>query len=226
MVAEQLHRLGPICEETIEVSDESDVARLFDVAQEQLGGRIDVLFQVAGISGRAQGDAPLHECELAGWDRVLAVNALGTFLCNRAAVRIMLNQTANADGRRGCVINLGSVLDQSPAPRHFGTIAYAASKGAVRALTLSAAAKYARQGIRFNLIEPALVATPMAARAVDDKTLTYYNMTKQPLTMGPLVAEDVAHAAVYLASHEARALTGAVLRVDGGWCVSEGEDSP
>ena len=62
------------------------------------------------------------------------------FLTNRAAVRFMLRQPLDATGLRGTVVNVGSVLDRSPSPSHFGTIAYAASKGAVRALTLAAAA--------------------------------------------------------------------------------------
>ena len=73
----------------------------------------------------------------------MRVNAKGVFLTNREAVRIMLEQPLDATGLRGTVVNVGSVLDRSPSPAHFGTLAYAASKGAVRAMTLAAAARYA-----------------------------------------------------------------------------------
>ena len=129
-------------------------------------GRLDVLFHVAGISGRRFGDAALHECTVEGWDTVLDANARSLFLTNRAAVRQMLTQPLDDHGLRGTVLNMGSVLGWSPAPEFFGTYAYAASKGAIRAMTLNAAARYARDRIRFNLIAPALIETPMAGRAV------------------------------------------------------------
>ena len=125
-------------------------------------GRLDVLFHVAGISGRRFGDAALHECTVEGWDTVLEANARSVFLTNRAAVRQMLTQPLDDRGLRGTVLNMGSVLGWSPAPDFFGTFAYAASKGAIRAMTLNAAARYARDRIRFNLIAPGLIETPMA----------------------------------------------------------------
>src|SRR5262249_17377183 len=137
-------------EMTADIRAASQVLPLFEFALQVLGGRIDVLFHVAGISGRKFGDGPLDQCEEEGWERVLEANAKGVFLTNRAAVRIMLGQPRDESGLRGAVLNLGSVLSHAPAPAHFGTIAYAASKGAVRALTLAAAARYAAEGIRFN----------------------------------------------------------------------------
>ena len=98
-----------------------------------------MLFHVAGISGRRFGDGPLHECTDEGWDHVLNTNARGVFLTNRAAVRWMLDQPLDDKGLRGTVLNMGSVLGWSPAPHHFGTFAYAASKGAIQAMTLAAA---------------------------------------------------------------------------------------
>ncbi len=110
---------------------ESEVRRLFAFALQVFEGRLDVLLHVAGISGRKFGDGPMHECSNEGWERVMQINAFGAFLTNREAVRIMLRQPIDATGLRGTVANVGSVLDRSPAPEHFGTIAYAASKGAV-----------------------------------------------------------------------------------------------
>jgi NAD(P)-dependent dehydrogenase (short-subunit alcohol dehydrogenase family) len=152
----------------------------------------------------------------------MGINARGVFLTNREAVRIMQTQAIDATGLRGSVVNVGSVLDRSPSPADFGTIAYTASKGAVRALTLGAAAAYAGDRIRFNLVVPGLIDTPMAARAVNDPRIREYLRLKQPMTAGPGLAEDVAEAALYLSEPAARFVTGAELAVDGGWSISEG----
>lgn len=214
---------GQAVEYVVDVADESAVSALFDFAHQSLGGRMDVLLHVSGISGRRFGDAELHLCTTTGWDRVMEINARGTFLTNRRAVQLMLQQGRDRTGLRGVILNVGSVLDRSPAPRHFSTLAYAASKAAVRAMTLASAAKYAGEGIRFGLIEPALLDTPMAARALGDEALQPYLRSKMPLTQGAIQPEAVADAAVFLASSEARTLTGTVLTVDGGWCISEGQ---
>ncbi len=220
---DELAALGPVWEFTLELArGEDEVRRLFESALEALGGRLDILLHVAGISGRRFGDAPLHECSSEAWSVVMQINALGTFLTNREAVRQMLRQPTDSSGLRGAVVNVGSVLDRSPSPSHFGTLAYAASKGAVRAMTLAAAAQYAPVRIRFNLLVPGLIDTPMSARAVNDARLRSYLATKQPIAGGPGSAVDVAEAALYLCEPAARFVTGAELTVDGGWCVSEG----
>jgi NAD(P)-dependent dehydrogenase (short-subunit alcohol dehydrogenase family) len=221
-----LEALGPCAGFSCDISKTPEVGLLFEAALDFLAGRLDVLFHVAGISGRRYGDGALHDCSDAGWDRVMEVNALGTFLTNRAAVRLMRGQPIDPTGLRGTVLNLGTVLDQSPSPDFFGTCAYAASKGAVRALTLNAAARYARERIRFNLLAPALIDTPMAARAVGDPTIRAYLATKQPMAGGPGSPDDCAEAALYLCEPASRFVTGAVLTVDGGWCASEGQGPP
>jgi NAD(P)-dependent dehydrogenase (short-subunit alcohol dehydrogenase family) len=224
----QIAPIGPAWEYTLELGvGESEVRPLFDFARDVLAGRLDILLHVAGISGRKFGDGPLHECSNEGWERVMQINAFGVFLTNREAVRIMLEQPPDATGLRGTVVNVGSVLDRSPSPLHFATIAYAASKGAVRAMTRSAAARYAPERIRFNLLVPGLIDTPMAARAVNDSRIRPYLAAKQPMAGGAGSAEDVAEAALYLCEPASRFVTGAELVVDGGWCVSEsGLDGP
>jgi NAD(P)-dependent dehydrogenase (short-subunit alcohol dehydrogenase family) len=220
---DELASLGPCWQFTLELGDgELGVARVFDFAIPTLGGRLDILLHVAGISGRSLGDGALHECSDKAWQHVMGINALGVFLTNRAAVRIMLAQPLDATGLRGTVVNVGSVLDRSPSPLHFGTVAYAASKGAVRALTLSAAARYAPDQIRFNLLAPGLIDTPMAARAANDLRIRKYLATKQPMAGGPGTADDVAEAALYLCEPASRLVTGTELIVDGGWSISEG----
>ena len=182
-----------------------------------------MLFHVAGISGRRFGDAALHDCSVEGWDTVLTANARSLFLTDRAAIRQMLGQPLDVHGLRGTVLNMGSVLGWSPAPDFFGTYAYAASKGAIRAMTVNAAARYAHERIRFNLIAPGLIETPMAVRAVADPAIQTYLETKQPLSNGAGTPEDCAEAALFLCEPGTRFLTGVVLNVDGGWCVSEGQ---
>jgi NAD(P)-dependent dehydrogenase (short-subunit alcohol dehydrogenase family) len=219
----ELAALGPYWERELDlVLGEGAVAGLFDFVLDALGGRLDILLHVAGMSGRRFGDGPLHECSSEGWQHVMQINALGVFLTNRQAVQHMLKQPLDGVGLRGTIVNVGSVLDRSPAPLHFGTIAYAASKGAVRALTLASAARYAPDRIRFNLLAPGLIDTPMASRAVNDPQIRSYLATKQPIAGGPGMAEDVAEAALYLCEPGSRFVTGAELHVDGGWCVSEG----
>jgi NAD(P)-dependent dehydrogenase (short-subunit alcohol dehydrogenase family) len=208
---------------TADATHPAQVESLFQQCLSKFSGRLDILFHVAGISGRRFGDAPLHECSVEGWDAVLEANVRSMFLTNRAAVRQMLNQPLDDRGLRGTVLNMGSVLGWSPAPDYFGTFAYAASKGAIQAMTLNAAARYARDKIRFNLIAPGLIETPMANRAVADPEIRSYLATKQPMAGGPGSPEDCAEAALYLCEPASRFVTGAVLNVDGGWCISDGQ---
>jgi NAD(P)-dependent dehydrogenase (short-subunit alcohol dehydrogenase family) len=128
-------------------------------------------------------------------------------------------------GRGGAILNMASVLGFSPSPRYFDTCAYAATKGGIVGLSRLAASRYATDGIRVNVLAPGLIDTPMASRAVQDADIAAFLRTKQPLRHGPGTPEDCADAAVFLCSDEARFITGAVLPVDGGWCVSEGQCS-
>ena len=94
-------------------------------------GRLDALYNVAGISGRKFGDGPLHECTEEGWDATLDANVKSMFLMCKAALEAMLKQPVAPNGLRGTILNMASVLGFSPQARHFATHAYAASKGAI-----------------------------------------------------------------------------------------------
>lgn len=182
-------------------------------------GSCHALYHVAGGSGRRLGDGPLHELSDAGWHATIDLNLTSLVYSNRAAVRHFL-----AVSQGGAVLNMGSVLGWSPSPRYFGTHAYAAAKSAVVGLTKSIAATYAAQGIRANVIAPALVETPMARRAAGDEAILSFIKTKQPLDGGRIGRpDDCDGAAVFLLSDAARFVTGQVLAVDGGWAVSEGQ---
>jgi len=183
-------------------------------------GRVDALFNAAGLSGRRFGDGPAHECSDEGWDTTLAHNLTIVFRMCRAAIGRMLQQEAGADGTRGVILNMGSVLAEAPEPRHFATHAYAAAKGAVAAMSRSMAAYYAPHRIRVNVIAPGLARTPASERAQGDATLAEFIRKKQPLTGGMVEAADVAQAALFLLSEDARSITGEVLTVDAGWSVT------
>lgn len=201
---------------SVDATDPDAVAGLFPVALDWLDG-LDVLYHVAGGSGRKLGDGSLHECSLEGWQATLDLNLKSTFLTNQQAVRHFL-----AHGG-GTILNMASALALSPSPRHFDTCAYAAAKAGVIALSRLAAARYADKRIRVNVIAPALIDTPMAQRAVGDPAIRYYLRSKQPLAEGPGTPEDCSSAAVFLCSDEARFITGVVLPVDGGWRLSDGQ---
>ncbi|MBI3874973.1 MAG: SDR family oxidoreductase [Verrucomicrobia bacterium] len=177
------------------------------------------LYHVAGGSGRRFGDGPLHEINDAGWDFTINSNLTSLFYSNRAAVRQFLVQK-----RGGAVLNMSSVLGWSPSPEFFSTHAYATAKAGIIGLTRAAAACYAPHNIRFNALAPALVSTPMSQRAQDDAAIMKFIRTKQPLDGGRIgEPRDCDAAAVFFMSDASGFVTGQVLAVDGGWCVSEGQ---
>jgi NAD(P)-dependent dehydrogenase (short-subunit alcohol dehydrogenase family) len=177
------------------------------------------LYHVAGGSGRRYGDGPLHEISLEGWNKTFELNLTALFLSNQAAVRKFIEL-----GQAGTVLNMGSVLGYSPSPRYFSTHAYAATKSAVIGFTKSVAAYYAAQNIRFNVLAPALVETPMSQRASHDEVIQSFIQTKQPLDGGRNgQPADLDGGAVYFMSDYSRFTTGQVLSIDGGWHLSEGQ---
>ena len=200
-----------------DATDPAQVSQLFEEARRLLGG-LDVLYHVAGRSGRRFGDGPLHECTDAGWQATLDANLKSTFLTNRAAVHHYLSEQ-----QPGVILNMASVLALAPSPHFFDTCAYTAAKGGVIAMSRLAAASYAAAGIRVNVLAPGLTDTPMSARALQDEQIRAFLRTKQPLAAGAVRSDDCAEAAVFLCSDAAHLLTGVVLPIDGGWCVCEGQ---
>lgn len=181
-------------------------------------GGLDALYHVAGGSGRALGDGPLHEMTDEGWNHTLQLNLTSVMYSNRAAVRQFLRQRSG-----GVILNMGSVLGWSPSPEHFSTHAYAAAKAAIVGFSRSLAARYAADGIRVNVIAPGLVDTPMSRRAMGNESIQAFVRRKQPLDGGrAAVPDDLDGAVMFLLSEASRFVTGQVLAVDGGWSVSEG----
>ena len=171
---------------------------------------------MAGGSGRGKGDGPLHEISDEGWDYTLSTNLDAIFYSNRAAIKQFLKQ-----GDGGTILNMSSVLGFSPSSKYFATHAYASTKAAVIGLTKSLASYYANQNIRFNVIAPGLVATPMSERAQSNNDIMDFIANKQPLDGGRIgEPADLDGAAVYFMSDNSKFTTGQVLSVDGGWSVS------
>ena len=197
-------RVAGIDREQADLTRADDVARVF--AEHE---RLDILVNTAGISGRRLGDGPVDECTEGAWDAVLETNLKSVFLCCKHAIP----KLRAAGG--GAIVNVSSVLGLVGGDVDFATHAYAASKAGIIGLSRAIAVHYARDGIRCNVVAPGLVATPMSERAQHDQTIRARLADLQPLTADFGSPEDVAGAALYLAT--AGFVTGAVLTVDGGW---------
>jgi NAD(P)-dependent dehydrogenase (short-subunit alcohol dehydrogenase family) len=195
--------------------DPGTAKQAIDLAVKEFG-RLDGLYHVAGGSGRPWGDGPMHRMTDEGWHKTIEWNLSTVMYSNRAALRQFL-----AQGGGGSILNLGSVLAESPSPRHFSVHAYAAAKAGIVGLSKSVAACYASKGIRCNVIEPAVTDTPMGKRAVSDKRIMRVVRARQPLDGGRAgQPADVDGAAAYFMSDASKFTTGQVLAVDGGWCLA------
>jgi NAD(P)-dependent dehydrogenase (short-subunit alcohol dehydrogenase family) len=169
--------------------------------------RIDVLFNNAGISG--VGD--ILETEPKQFDRVMTVNVRGVYLMSRAVVPQMIKQ------KSGSIINMSSCIAEIGLARR---VSYAASKGAVLSMTKSMQVDVAQHGIRVNALLPGTIMTPFVERYIKDSYSDpeegYASIRKRQLTSELGQPEDVAYAAVYLASDESRFVMASGLAVDGG----------
>ena len=192
----------------VDVSDPAQVKGMVEKAIAEFG-RLDILVSNAGIGGRKFGDGPIHECTLEGWETIMNVNLRGTFLACKYALPELLKTKGN-------IITMASVLGLVGTQGLYDTHAYMTSKAAIIGLTRNIATYYAKDGVRANSIAPGLVDTIMAARTQSDPDLLAQVGFWQPL--GP-VGEigDVAETAVFLASNDAKFITGITIPVDGGW---------
>jgi len=192
-----------------DVTVAADCARIVAEAKQRYG-RLDILVNNVGIGGG--GDAPAHRLEEDVFDRIMAVNLKGMWLTIKAAIPAMRAQ------KGGAIVNISSLAALTGATQ----MAYEVSKAAVNRLTTSVAQSNARHGIRANAIMMGFMDTPMAVSGIARATgRTTADVRAERDAQVPLRGKmgtgwDTAHAALFLASDEARFITGEVLRVDGG----------
>lgn len=216
------HALSILGEQAIGVagdaSNSSSADQLVQLAVEKWG-KVDGLYHVAGASGRSHGDGAIHEVTDEGIDFTINVNLKSLMYSNRAIIQQFLRQ-----GTGGSILNMASVLGMSPSSKYFSAHTYAATKAAAIGFTKSIAATYAAENIRANVIAPALTDTPMAGRAMKNDDITAFVSSKQPLDGGrPGKAEDLDEAVLYFLTQCSKFVTGQVLAVDGGWCITDGQ---
>lgn len=173
-------------------------------------GRLDVLVNNACIRHAR----PLLELDEADWQRLVDVNLGGAYRCSRAAVRQMIGQ-APVDEVRGRIVNMSSQHGIIAAP---GDLGYGVTKAGIAYMTRQIAADYAPQQIVCNAVAPGKIQTGQGGRALDPVVMDRaIRRTPWPRLGRP---EDVAEAVLFLASSEARFITGAELMVDGGWTAA------
>jgi NAD(P)-dependent dehydrogenase (short-subunit alcohol dehydrogenase family) len=205
-VASIRKRGGDSVAELLDVTDEAQTVAFAQKVVKRFK-RIDVLFNNAGISG--VGDVIETSPDL--FDRVMTVNVRGVYLMSRAVVPHMIKQ------RSGSIINMSSCIAEIGLARR---VSYAASKGAVLSMTKSMQVDLAPHGIRVNALLPGTIMTPFVERYIKesyaDPEEGYASIRKRQLTSELGKPEDVAYAALYLASDESRFVMASGLAVDGG----------
>ncbi|HSQ52298.1 MAG TPA: SDR family oxidoreductase [Nitrospiraceae bacterium] len=170
-------------------------------------GQLDILVNNAGVGDFGK---RLHEINDTTWAQVLDVNLTGVFRMTRAVLPQMLKQG------RGAIVNISSVASLVGLPT---LPAYAASKGALDALTRALAVDYAKDGIRCNVVNPGLIDTPMAAPLMGNPEQLNPILSHYPIRR-PGKPEEVASLVLYLASDEAAWVTGGTFPLDGGMTIS------
>jgi 3-oxoacyl-[acyl-carrier protein] reductase len=193
----------------VDVADEAEVARMFD-AVERDAGPVAVLAHFAGVAGHNDAGVrpPIVDETVANWDRTLAINLRGTFVC----IREMLRRRRVTPVAHGRIVTISSLAAKVAVPG--GSAAYAASKGGVLSLTRLAAREAAPLGITVNSIVPGAIDTPMLRTVMPRERDTEYS---KAVPMGRVgLPDDVAAAALFLASEEASYITGSAVDVNGG----------
>ncbi len=185
-----------------DVSNEHDVEAMFKKVGDELGP-VDFLVNNAGIQIAEDSE----KMSAAAFDKVLAVNLRGAFLCAQHAIRQML-----ADGRGGAIVNVSSVHEQIPKPKFLG---YSVSKGGMHNLTRTLALEFAGRNIRVNAIGPGATVTPINRAWIDDPEKRALVTAHIPMGRAG-TSEEMAAATAFLLSEEAGYITGQTLFIDGG----------
>ena len=188
-----------------DVSSEDDVRALYAATAERFGG-VDVLYNNAGIS--PDDDASVLDTSVEAWDRVLAVNATGVFLCCKHGIPYLLERGG------GSVINVASFVAILGAAT--SQISYTASKGAVLAMSKELGVQFAREGVRVNALCPGPVETPLLLAIFGDDPAAFARRQVHWPTGRLGKPREVVNAALFLASDESSFVNGAAFVVDGG----------
>jgi NAD(P)-dependent dehydrogenase (short-subunit alcohol dehydrogenase family) len=185
----------------VDITQPGKVQQMVNAAVDSFG-RIDILFNNAGISIRG----PAESFSLEDWNRVIAVNLTGMFLCAQTAGKVMIRQGA------GKIINTASVSAQLGHP---GNLAYAAAKHGVVGMTKVMAVEWAKYGITVNCIGPGVIKTALTMKALQDPNKYQDLVSKVP--MGRLGdPEDIIGAVIFLASPASNYMTGQTIYIEGG----------
>jgi glucose 1-dehydrogenase len=204
-VAKEVQTLGNCSSIAViaDVSQEADCIRLIDETMSHYG-RIDVLVNNAGI----QQEVPFEDTSVEVWQKILAVDLTGPFVCSRESVKHMLNQ--NPKG--GCIINISSVHQVIPKPHY---VPYATSKAGIEMMTKTMALELAEHNIRVNVVAPGAIETDMNQELKEDRAELNKVLRRIPLRrIG--TSEEVANMVEFLASDKASYITGSAFFVDGG----------
>lgn len=201
--AQQANATGKHLTVQADVSKEEDVRAMFAKVLEAFGS-LDVLVNNAGI----QKPTPSHEIEAADFDKVIAVNLRGPFLCAREAIRHFLTR----NGRGGVILNNSSVHEIIPKPKY---LSYSISKGGMENLTKSLALEYADRHIRVNAVGPGAVVTPINRAWIDNPKARGEVESHIPMARAG-AATEIASVFAFLASDEASYITGQTIFACGG----------
>lgn len=195
----------------VDVTDATSVARAFEQVVDQ-GGRVDVLVNNAGIREIV---SPL-ELSFEEWNRVLAVNLSGPFLCSQAAARLMIQAKAG-----GSIVNISSITGLVGVESR---AAYCSSKHGLIGLTRSLTADLGPHGIRVNAVCPGLTVTPLTQSYAGTAAMQRALESTVPLSGGLATPEDIADAVAFLAGPRSRFVSGVFIPVDGGFVATKSYD--
>ena len=199
-----------------DVTDEAQVAAMVAGAKEALGGRIDILVNVAGVTGPIE--TPVQDIAVEDFDYVITANVRGTFLPIKHVMPAMIARKA------GKIVNIGGTSGLRGYPMR---TSYSASKWAVRGITRTVALEAGAHNINVNAVCPGIVETPRMHKLCEEKarvrgwtTEQVYEEYVQDMALKRVTTpQDIANAVLFLASDDSRNMTGQEVAVDGGWDV-------
>ncbi len=201
---------------SVDVTREDQVKAMVDAAKDAFGGRIDILVNVAGVTGPIE--TPVHDSDVADFDDVISANVRGTFLPIKHVLPTMLAQ------KYGKIVNIGGTSGLRGYPMR---TAYSASKWAVRGITRTVALEAGPHNVNVNAVCPGIVETPRMQKLCDEKARVrgwtreqvYDEYVEDMALRRVTTPQDIANAVLFLASDDSRNMTGQEVAVDGGWDV-------